>query len=85
MADGRIIAAGATIGGIEADFIVARYLPDGRLDTQFGNCHGWQRTRLGRSLDTANSIAVQADGHILVGGYSLDGNYRAVVARYLNQ
>lgn len=85
MADGRIIAAGATIGGIEADFIVARYLPDGRLDTQFGNGHGWQRTRLGRSLDTANSIAVQADGHILVGGYSLDGNYRAVVARYLNQ
>lgn len=85
MADGRIIAVGATIGGIEADFIVARYLPDGQLDREFGNGHGWLRTRLGRSLDTANSLAVQADGHILVGGYSLDGNYRAMVARYLNQ
>ncbi|WP_025109543.1 hypothetical protein [Pseudomonas sp. H1h] len=85
MADGRIIAVGATIGGIEADFIVARYLPDGQLDAQFGNGHGWLRTRLGRSLDTANSLALQADGHILVGGYSLDGNYRAMVARYLNQ
>ncbi|MHA3735262.1 hypothetical protein ACXR0M_06245 [Pseudomonas sp. Eth.TT006] len=85
MADGRIIAAGATIGGVEADFIVARYLADGRLDAQFGNGHGWQRTRLGRSLDTATCLAVQADGHILVGGYSLDGNYRAMVARYLNE
>ncbi|MDX9668930.1 MULTISPECIES: hypothetical protein [unclassified Pseudomonas] len=85
MADDRIIAVGATIGGIEADFIVARYLPDGQLDAQFGNGHGWLRTRLGRSLDTANSLALQADGQILVGGYSLDGNYRAMVARYLNQ
>lgn len=85
MTDGRIIAVGATIGGIEADFIVARYLADGQLDREFGNGHGWLRTRLGRSLDIANSLAVQADGHILVGGYSLDGNYRAMVARYLNQ
>jgi hypothetical protein len=43
------------------------------------------RTRLGRSLDTANSLAIQPDRKILVGGYSLDGNYRAMVARYLNQ
>ncbi|TKJ87298.1 hypothetical protein PkoCFBP13504_03415 [Pseudomonas koreensis] len=84
MADGRIIAVGATIGGIEADFIVARYLSDGSLDHSFGGGKGWLRTRLGRSLDTANSLAVQADDAILVGGYSLDGNYRAMVARYLN-
>jgi uncharacterized delta-60 repeat protein len=84
MADGRIIAVGATIGGIEADFIVARYLCDGGLDHSFGDDKGWLRTRLGRSLDTANSLALQADDAILVGGYSLDGNYRAMVARYLN-
>jgi hypothetical protein len=84
MADGRIIAVGATIGGIEADFIVARYSSDGGLDHSFGDGKGWLRTRLGRSLDTANSLAVQADDAILVGGYSLDGNYRAMVARYLN-
>lgn len=84
MADGRIIAVGATIGGVEADFIVARYCADGRLDQSFGEGRGWLRTRLGRSLDTANSLAVQTDDAILVGGYSLDGNYRAMVARYLN-
>ncbi|MBK5534636.1 hypothetical protein JFT91_18920 [Pseudomonas sp. TH08] len=84
MADGRIIAVGATIGGVEADFIVARYCADGRLDQSFGEGRGWLRTRLGRSLDTANSLAMQKDGAILVGGYSLDGNYRAMVARYLN-
>lgn len=85
MADGRMIAVGATLGGVEADFIVARYRADGSLDPSFGHGHGWLRTRLGRSLDTANSLAVQPDGAILAGGYSLDGNYRAMVARYLNQ
>ncbi|WP_166223654.1 hypothetical protein [Pseudomonas atagonensis] len=84
MTDGRMIAVGATIGGVEADFIVARYLHNGGLDHGFGDGNGWLRTRLGRSLDTANSVALQADGAILVGGFSLDGNYRAMVARYLN-
>ncbi|RON45672.1 hypothetical protein [Pseudomonas frederiksbergensis] len=81
--DGSVLAVGATIGGVEADFIVARYLPQGQLDRSFANGIGWVRTRLGRSLDTATSLAVQDDGRIIVGGYSLDGNYRAVVARYL--
>lgn len=83
--DGRIVAVGATIGGVEADFVVARYLPTGGLDPQFAEGRGWLRTRLGRSLDTATSLAVQPSGGMLVGGFSLDGKYRAVVARYLNQ
>lgn len=83
--NGRIIAVGATIGGVEADFIVARHLADGSLDRSFGSGNGWLRTRLGRSLDTATSLVIQPGGEILVGGYSLDGNYRAVVVRYLNQ
>lgn len=81
-ADGRVVAVGATIGGVEADFILARYLPSGLLDRSFATGMGWVRTRLGRSLDTATSLAVQDDGRIVVGGYSLDGRYRAVVARY---
>ncbi|WP_085745784.1 hypothetical protein [Pseudomonas sp. R45(2017)] len=84
MPDERIIAVGATIGGVEADFIVARYLANGSLDRSFGSGNGWLRTRLGRSLDTATSVAIQTNGEILVGGYTLDGNHRAVVARYLN-
>ncbi|MBK5356027.1 hypothetical protein JFU37_26465 [Pseudomonas sp. TH41] len=80
--DGCMLTVGATIGGVEADFIVARHRPDGLLDGDFGD-GGWVRTRLGRSLDTANSLAVQADGNAVVAGYSLDGAYRAVVVRYL--
>jgi uncharacterized delta-60 repeat protein len=79
-----VLTVGATIGGVEADFIVARHLPDGQLDCSFGDGIGWVRTRLGRSIDTATSLAVQADGAIVVAGYSLDGNYRAVVVRYLD-
>ena len=82
--DGRVLTVGATIGGVEADFILARHLPDGQLDDSFGDGMGWVRTRFGRSLDTATSLAAQPDGSIVVGGYSLDGNYRAIVARYLN-
>ncbi|WP_274643634.1 hypothetical protein [Pseudomonas serbica] len=80
--DGSVMTVGATIGGVEADFILGRYQPGGQLDGDFGNASGWVRTRLGRSLDTATSVAVQDDGNVLVGGYSLDGNYRAIVARY---
>lgn len=80
--DGKLVTAGATIGGIEADFLLARHLPDASLDPDFGQGEGWVRTRLGYSLDTATALAVQPDGKILVGGYSLNGSYRAVVARY---
>jgi uncharacterized delta-60 repeat protein len=83
-AHGELVAVGSTIGGAEADFIVARYDPDGRLDSEFGNGDGWLRTRLGRSLDTATCVDLQAGGEIVVGGFVLDGNYRAVVARYLS-
>ncbi|MGE8064692.1 hypothetical protein [Pseudomonas sp. NPDC089569] len=81
--DGSVVTAGATIGGIEADFILGRYRSDGQLDRNFGEGAGWVRTRIGHSLDTATSVAVQTDGNIVVGGYSLDGNYRAMVLRYL--
>ncbi|PNB73015.1 hypothetical protein C1X64_16785 [Pseudomonas sp. GW456-E7] len=80
--DGSVLTAGATIGGIEADFIVGRYLPDGLPDRRFGKGSGYTRTRLGPSLDTATCVAVQADGNIVVGGYSLHGNYKAVITRY---
>lgn len=80
--DGKLVTAGATLGGIETDFLLARHLPDASLDPDFGQGEGWVRTRIGYSLDTATTLAVQADGKILVGGYSLHGSYRAVIARY---
>ncbi|MHC8320186.1 hypothetical protein ACYZT4_05730 [Pseudomonas sp. GB2N2] len=83
LADGRVLTVGTTAGGVEADFIVARHLPGGQLDRSFANGIGWVRTRLSRSPNAATSVAVQADGNIVVAGHSLEGNYRAIVARYL--
>ncbi|MCE6978966.1 hypothetical protein EI534_16590 [Pseudomonas frederiksbergensis] len=80
--DGRVLTVGVAIGGVEADFILARYLPSGQLDRSFAKGIGWCRTHLSRGSHTATSLAIQADGCIVIGGYSLDGNCRAVVARY---
>jgi uncharacterized delta-60 repeat protein len=80
--DGSVLTAGATIGGVEADFILGRYLANGLPDRRFGKGSGYTRTRLGPSLDTATCVAAHADGNIVVGGYSLHGNYKAVIARF---
>ncbi|AMB86500.1 hypothetical protein AWM79_14785 [Pseudomonas agarici] len=82
-ADGTILAAGSTVGGFDSDLVLARYLPNGRLDRDFAAGQGWARTRLGKSLDTATAIALQSDRRILVAGHSLLGTFRAVVMRYL--
>jgi uncharacterized delta-60 repeat protein len=81
--DGRVLAVGGTLGGVETGFLLARYLPGGQPDPGFAEGTCWVRNRFGRSLDMATSVAIQTDGGIVVGGYSLDGNYRAVVVRYL--
>lgn len=81
--DGCVLTAGATFGGSEGDFVLARYMPDGQLDYRFGKGTGWVCTRQGRTRDIATSLAVQKNASIVVAGSSLDGNYRAVVARYL--
>jgi uncharacterized delta-60 repeat protein len=63
--DGKIIVAGVT-GTFLADFAIARYLPDGRLDTSFG-VDGIVVTDIG-GQDSANAVLVQPDGKILVAG-----------------
>jgi len=68
-ANGKIVAAGSNGSGIySAGLVLARYLPDGRLDPGFG-AHGVVRNRLGRVAGAARTVAVQGDGRILVGGY----------------
>ena len=66
--DGKILAAG--YGG--DDFAVARYNADGSLDTSFSG-DGKLTTAIGSSQDNAYSIAVQADGKILVAGKAYIG------------
>ena len=78
--DGKIIVAGYTNAGKgNGDFALARFNADGSLDTSFGpNGNGklttdWFSEKKG---DTANSIAIQANGKILVAGktYSKNGD-----------
>jgi uncharacterized delta-60 repeat protein len=73
-ADGKIVVAGTTTGnGTSNDFAVARYLPNGDLDTNFDG-DGKVVTALGTDSDTAYALAIQADGKILVGGDSNRGS-----------
>jgi uncharacterized delta-60 repeat protein len=73
--DGKIIAVG--FGGAGGDFALARYNPNGSLDTSFSG-DGRQTTDFGGS-DQAHGVALQADGKVVaVGG---DGNDFAF-ARY---
>ncbi|MFF4370173.1 calcium-binding protein [Streptomyces sp. NPDC001594] len=66
--DGRIVAAGVS----EADFGVARYNANGSLDTGFGT-GGKVHTDVSFGYyDTANAVAPQSDGKIVVSGNTGD-------------
>jgi uncharacterized delta-60 repeat protein len=67
-ADGKIVAIGASGRG---DFALARYNPNGSLDPSFSR-NGKQRTDFG-SRDSANGVAIQADGKIVVAGVASGG------------
>jgi uncharacterized delta-60 repeat protein len=63
--DGKIVAVGfASLGG---DFGLARYNPNGSLDTSFSG-NGRQTTDFGASADGASSVAIQGDGKIVAVG-----------------
>jgi uncharacterized delta-60 repeat protein len=70
-ADGKIVAAGYNYNG--GGFAVIRYNPDGTLDTSF-NGTGIVTTTVGNPSEYANSVAIRADGKIVVAGYSYNGS-----------
>jgi uncharacterized delta-60 repeat protein len=72
-ADGKILLAGYSWNGSNHDFALARYLPDGRLDTSF-SADGKLTTALGSGDDYCQSVTLQADGKILLAGYSFNGS-----------
>ncbi len=82
---GRIVAAGATrINGGPFDFALARYLSDGTLDTSFGN-GGLVITDFEGEADRGFSAFEDAQGRIVVGGWSSDGGQsNFTLARYLS-
>jgi uncharacterized delta-60 repeat protein len=74
--DGKIVVAGYDDGGAP-DFAVARYLPDGTLDPTFG-VGGIFTHSIGAS-DFAQAVGIQADGKIVVAGWSTATGDMAVI------
>jgi uncharacterized delta-60 repeat protein len=73
-ADGKIVAAGygfAPTG--PQDFAVARYNPNGSLDSGFGVDGRVLTTFEPNSIDGGGALAIQPDGKILVGGRTRTG------------
>ncbi|MDQ3220105.1 MAG: CHRD domain-containing protein [Acidobacteriota bacterium] len=68
--DGKIVAAGFSNNGSNNDFAVVRTNPDGTLDTSFDG-DGRLTTALGPGSDSANSVAIQADGKIIAVGRTI--------------
>jgi uncharacterized delta-60 repeat protein len=81
--DGKIVAAGYCSNGRNNDFCLARFLPNGALDTTF-NTTGKVITAIGPGNDTAFALALQPDGKIIVAGYCSNGsNNDFCLVRYL--
>ena len=81
-ADGKIVAAGFSSNGANYDFAVIRRNADGTLDAAFDG-DGKMTTPIGISTDTANGLAIQADGKIVVVGRTVAGSFADfAVVRY---
>ena len=78
--DGRAVVAGGMHRNqsIAADFALARYERDGRLDRSF-SANGKVRTDFGGRFDEALGVAIQPDGKIVTVGRATDD---IAVARY---
>jgi uncharacterized delta-60 repeat protein len=93
--DGKIVIAGVADppgpGGDSEDFLLARFDPDGGLDTQgldpyldapFGTA-GKVTTDFAGTSDEAWAIGIEAGGRLVVTGLTIEGGFdRFAVARY---
>jgi uncharacterized delta-60 repeat protein len=84
-ADGKIVVVGETYRtNKDDDFGVARLNTDGTFDTTFG-AGGRLFTTVGQWADSADDVAIQPDGKIVVVGSSqtqFSGTYDVAVVRY---
>ncbi len=81
--DGKIVVAGRAFIGGTTDFALARYNPDGSLDTSF-DTDGKVTTDFLANNDIAQAVALQPDGKIVVAGFArVPGNRdNFALARY---
>ncbi|WP_301103425.1 putative Ig domain-containing protein [Propionivibrio sp.] len=80
-ADGKYLVSGTSLVNGYSDFTVLRYNSDGARDTSFDG-DGQVTTALSAYTDDSYAVAVQADGRIVVGGFSYQGASDFSVARY---
>ncbi len=72
-AQNRIVAAGTTmLNGLDT-VMLKRFLPDGQVDRSFGT-EGSVLANIVSQYDVVNSLVIQADGKILVGGITNTGS-----------
>jgi uncharacterized delta-60 repeat protein len=80
--DGKLVAAGTTNVHGATDFALVRYSSNGTLDASFGT-GGKVVTDFGGSFDAVGSVALQGDGKIVAGGWSVVNSIaRFALARY---
>jgi large repetitive protein len=79
--DGKLVVAGYAFNGSNNDFAVTRYNSDGTLDTSFGST-GKLTTPIGSGNDLGYSVAIQADGKIVVAGKATGSNDDFALTRY---
>jgi uncharacterized delta-60 repeat protein len=81
--DGKIIVVGDTFASSanNYDFAVMRYNVDGTLDSTFGTA-GKVFTTISTGADRARSVALQADGKIVVGGSAVGTLADFALVRY---
>ncbi|TDH28901.1 T9SS type A sorting domain-containing protein [Segetibacter sp. 3557_3] len=71
--DGKVIMVGLSTG--TGGFAVTRYHVDGRLDSTFDNDGKILMPAINSSVDYARGVALQADGKIIVAGYTRNGMF----------
>jgi uncharacterized delta-60 repeat protein len=76
--NGKIVAAGyatnRATGAAHKDFFVTRWLPNGAIDTGFGDGNGYKVAQVSTVEDEAYAVAVEISGNILAGGYTSTPN-----------
>jgi uncharacterized delta-60 repeat protein len=70
--DGKLLAAGTAADGGIAKFALARYNPDGSLDTSFGS-GGVVLTPVGTGDAVLDALFLDSDGRAIVAGSAKDG------------
>ena len=80
--DGKIVVAGFQGNYVDNNYLLARFNPDGSLDSSFGNA-GKVITDFENDNDSISDIIIQQDGRLLVvGNATINGISQVTVSRY---